>query len=153
MTGRIILALMVVGTLANCSRVAESRLNPFNWFGRSERTQVVVASNPNADPRKLVAQIITLRVEKVPGGAIVRATGLPTRQGYYDGELLPVVAENAPEGVLSYEFRISPPLEQTRVSTQQSREVVVALFVSEQSLAGVRQIRVSAASNALVVRR
>lgn len=152
MTGRIILALMVVVTVASCSRVAESRLNPFNWFGRSERA-TVLTTNPNADPRRLVPQIITLRVEQVPGGAIIRATGLPPRQGYYDGALLPVGREVAVNGVLSYEFRASAPLTQTRTSTQQSREVIVGRFVSDQTLNGVRQIRVSAAGNALVVRR
>ena len=144
------MAVMLVATIAGCARVTESRLNPFNWFGRSENAEVVVATDPNQDPRGLVAQIVTLRVEKVPGGAIIRATGLPPNQGYYDGDLLFVSAEN---GVRNYEFRASPPRTQTRVSTQQSREVVVGLFVSEQSLSGVRQIRVSGASNALVVRR
>lgn len=149
MTGRIILALLVVATLAGCARVAESRFNPLNWFGRSERAQVVTA-DPNADPRPLVAQIITLRVEQVPGGAIMRATGLPPIQGYYDGALLPLGRE---DGVLNYEFRASAPPTQTRVSTQRSREVVVGVFVSDQTLSGVRQIRVSAAANALAVRR
>ena len=149
MTGRIILALLVVATLAGCARVAESRFNPLNWFGRSERAQVVTA-DPNADPRPLVQQIVTLRVEKAPGGAIIRATGLPPIQGYYDGVLLPLGSE---DGVLSYEFRASAPPVPTRVSTQQSREVVIGLFVSDQTLAGVREIRVSGASNALAVRR
>lgn len=152
MTGRIILTLMLVATVAACARVQESRLNPFNWFGRSERSNVVVTAE-NADPRRLVAQVITLWVEPVPGGAIIRATGLPQRQGYYDGALLPVRGAAPEPGVLSYEFRISAPLEQTRISTQRSREVVVGRFVSDQTLEGIRQIRVSAATNALAVRR
>lgn len=152
MTSRIILALMVVFTIASCSRVAESRFNPFNWFGRSEKTEVVT-TNAYADPRPLVAQVVSLRVEQVPGGAIIHSAGLPTRQGYYDGVLLPVGPEGAVNGVLSYQFRASAPLNQTRVSTQPSREIIVGRFVSEQTLAGVREIRVSAAVNALVVRR
>lgn len=150
--GRIILALLVVGTVAGCARLSESRLNPFNWFGRAEKTTVVTTA-PNADPRPLVPQVIELRVEPVPGGAIVRATGLPSRQGYYDGALLPVGREVAANGVLNYEFRASAPPDPTRVSTQQSREIVVGRFVSAQALEGVRQIRVSAAANALIVRR
>ena len=153
MTGRFIIALMLVATIAGCARVSESRLNPFNWFGRSEKAEVSVNTGENVDPRGLVSQVIALRVEQVPGGAIIRATGLPTRQGYYDGVLLPVGREAANEGVLSYEFRASAPYQQTRVSTQQSREIIVGRFVSEQTLDGVRQIRVSGASNALVVRR
>jgi len=142
----------VVITVAGCSRVAESRFNPFNWFGRSEKAEVVT-SNPNADPRPLVAQVVSLRVEQVPGGAIIHSTGLPPRQGFYDGVLLPVGREGAVNGVLNYQFRASAPLDQTRVSTQPSREIIVGRFVSEQTLDGVREIRVSAATNALVVRR
>lgn len=152
MTGKFILALVVVAALANCGRVSESRLNPFNWFGRSEKAEILTGA-PNADPRQLVPQIINLRVEAVPGGAIIRATGLPSRQGYYDGALLPVGGEYAQNGVLNYEFRASAPLDQTRSSTQQSREIIVGRFVSDQALIDVRQIRVSAAGNALIVRR
>ena len=154
MSGRTILALVIVAMVsASCATVRDSRLNPFNWFGRSERATAVV-TDPRADPRRLVANVIELRVEQVPGGAIVRATGLPPRQGYYDGTLFPVGRERPGEdGVLNYEFRISAPLEPTRVSTQRSREVIVGRFVSDQTLAGVRAIRVSAAGNALIVRR
>jgi len=143
------MAVVLIATVAGCARVSESRLNPLNWFGRSEKAEVVVA-DPNADPRGLISQIVSLRVEQVPGGAIIRATGLPTKQGYFEGDLLFVSNE---KGVLNYEFRANAPYGQTRVGTQQSREVVVGLFVSEQRLSGVRQIRVSGATNALVVRR
>ncbi|KMW56926.1 hypothetical protein AIOL_001884 [Candidatus Rhodobacter oscarellae] len=147
-----ILALCVAGIVAGCSRISESRLNPFNWFGRSQEAEVVTTA-PDADPRPLVRQIVSLRVEQVPGGAIVRATGLPEQQGYFDGALIPVGREVAENGALNYEFRVNPPFEQTRVSTPRSREVIVGRFVSDQTLAGAQQIRVSAAENALVVRR
>ncbi|MDJ0827748.1 MAG: hypothetical protein QNJ16_19855 [Rhodobacter sp.] len=150
--GRLIVALMLVTTVAACSRVAESRFNPFNWFGRSEQA-TVVATNPNADPRPLIAQITSLQVEQVPSGAIIRATGLPNRQGFFDGDLVPLNAEAPQDGVLSYQFRISAPFVRTRVGTPQSREVLVGRFVSEQTLQGVRQIRVSGSANALAVRR
>ncbi|MDJ0628839.1 MAG: hypothetical protein QNJ44_11315 [Rhodobacter sp.] len=152
MFGRLIWALVLVATVAGCSRVAESRFNPFNWFGRSEQA-TAVTTNPNADPRPLIGQVIALRVEQVPGGAIVRATGLPNRQGYFDGALVPLNRELPQDGVLSYQFRISAPFQPTRVGTPQSREVLVGRFVSEQTLQGVRQIRVSGAANALAVRR
>ncbi len=152
MTGRLILTLVVVATIAGCARVSESRFNPVNWFGRSERAEVVTAA-PNADPRRLIGQVLTLRVEQVPSGAIIRATGLPNRQGYFDGDLVPVGREVPQNGVLSYEFRISSPTTQTRVGTQTSREVIVGRFVSDQTLEGVTTIRVSSATNALAVRR
>lgn len=151
MTGKLLITLVVLATVVGCARVKDSRLNPFNWFGRSERVATVaVVPGTGTLQLNLVSQITELRVEQAPGGAIIRATGLPPRQGYYDGELVLV---NAEDGVLSYQFAISPPPGQTRVSTQRSREVVIAQFVSSQRLEGVRQIRVSAAANALAVRR
>jgi hypothetical protein len=45
--------------------------------------------------------------------------------------------------VLAYEFRISTPVFTRSVSTQQSREVVVAHFISDRGLDGVRRITVS----------
>ncbi len=151
MTGKLLITLVVLATLAGCATVSESRFNPFNWFGRSERVRTVAVDPGTGVPQfNLVAQITQLRVEKAPGGAIVRATGLPPRQGYWDGELVLLGAE---DGVLSYQFAIKPPPGQTRVSTPQSREVVIGMFLSNQNLEGVRQIRVSAAQNALAVRR
>jgi len=153
MTRRIILALAGVAALAGCATVKESRLNPLNWFGKSESAEVVTTTQASSDPRPLVAQVVTLRAEPVPGGAIIRATGLPQIQGYYDGALVPVNGGVPVNGVLNYEFRASSPEDQTRSGPERSREVIVGVFVSEQSLNGVNQIRVSGASNALVVRR
>ena len=115
-TGLLILALV----LAGCGRMRESRLNPFNWFGRSQET-TVVATDPivpgrPGDPRILVAQVTEMEVARHPGGAIVRATGLPPTQGWWDAAL---VAENNGEpvdGVLTYRFVVDQPLKQTRVS-------------------------------------
>lgn len=153
MTRRIIIAITLLVTLAGCAGVAESRLNPFNWFGRSSAVETVTVPGVLPDGRRLVAQVTTMKIEKVPGGAILRATGLPPRQGHYDGELVPVNTDPPRAGVMTFQFRLKPPFEQTRVSTVRSREVVVARFLSEQTLAGVRQIRVVAAANALAVRR
>jgi hypothetical protein len=90
-------------------------------------------------------------VDPHPSGAIIRVTGLPPRQGWYDGVLLRVPAGEA--GVLSYQLRAYPPLYQTLVSTPRSREIVVATFVSTDKLVGIREIRVSGQLNALSSRR
>ncbi|MEL7115247.1 MAG: hypothetical protein AAGP08_06570 [Pseudomonadota bacterium] len=152
MPTRLICALLALTMIAGCGRVAESRLNPFNWFGGSEATQTVTTT-ASQQRQNLIVQVTSLRVEQVPGGAIIRATGLPQRQGYFDGRLEPVGREVAAEGVLNYEFLIESPLDQTLVGPETSREVIVGRFVSEQALAGVRQIRVSGRANALSVRR
>ena len=146
-TGLLILALV----LAGCGRMRESRLNPFNWFGRSQET-TVVATDPivpgrPGDPRILVAQVTEMEVARHPGGAIVRATGLPPTQGWWDAAL---VAENNGEpvdGVLTYRFVVDQPLKQTRVSTPQSREVTAAAYLSDVKLADISQIVVLGAEN------
>lgn len=146
-------ALSVVLFVSACGAVRTSRLNPFNWFGQSQPEQTVAAvqPGPEADQRPLVEQVLSMSVEPMPGGAIVRATGLPPTQGWWDGELVArPVDEN---GTLIYDFRLVPPLEQTAVSTQRSREVTVAAQLSNRKLEAIRQIVVQGALNARSSRR
>ena len=144
-------ALSVVLLVTACGTVRESRLNPFNWFGRSTETaQPLLALSEKVDRRPLVEQVVSMNIEAMPGGAIVRATGLPPTQGFWSGEL---VADPVDNGTLTLRFVIVPPAETTRVSTQQSREVVVAIFLSTQKLVGIRQITVVGARNARTSRR
>jgi hypothetical protein len=153
MGGRIVGGLVAVALLSGCG----SNLNPFNWFGQGEQVQMVDAEGlpVPVDARGLMAEVVSLEIERAPGGAIVRATGLPPTQGWWDGGLVPVDRDERPDedGVLAYEFRVFAPAAQTRISTPQSREVVVGRFVSNQTLQGVRQIRVIAQGNARAARR
>jgi hypothetical protein len=152
-SGLLILALV----LAGCGRLAESRINPFNWFGRSQASTVVVdeptvPGRPD-DPRILVAQVTNMEVARHAGGAIVRATGLPPTQGWWDAAL---VAENGGvpvDGVLTYRFVVDQPREATRVSTPQSREVTAAAYLSDIKLQGISQIVVLGAENSQSSRR
>ena len=107
----------------------------------------------DADRRLVVDRVTALRVEKTTSGAIVHATGLPPRLGYWDAEL---VAENdgtPVNGVVTYVFRIATPRWNTSTSTPYARTVEVAAFLSNAKLAGVRQIRVEGMNNALTTRR
>jgi hypothetical protein len=141
------IALTGTVMLAGCS----SNLNPFNWFGGGEEVVMEGTSVVVLDPRPLVQQVTRLEVDTHPAGAIVRATGLPPRQGYYDAELIRVL--DHPPGVLTFQLRAFAPHYQTQVSTQQSRELVVATFVGHDLLDGIREIRVSSATNTLSARR
>ena len=153
--------VMVLLAVASCGRLSESRINPVNWFGGSAEEEVEAATvaapeGPalvDAEGRRLVNEIVTLRVERTPAGAIVKATGLPSRQAYYDAELIPLADGRPIDGVLEYRFRISPPAAATPAGPPRSREIIVARFVSEQDLRGVQTIRVRGATNALVSRR
>jgi len=143
------IAVILLGTLVltGCA----TKLNPFNWF-KQDSTQETLAELPDPavinDSRQLVQQVVSMSVEKTPGGAIIRATGLPPTQGYWDAELIAENDGKPVNGVLSYQFRIEEPIDFQRVSTPQSREVVVAVFVPNIRLQNVRQIRVIGAKNA-----
>ncbi len=148
------IAAILLGTLVltGCA----TKLNPFNWFKRgSTEETLTVLPDPTVinDNRALVQQVVSLSVEKTPGGAIIRATGLPPTQGYWDAELIAENGEKPVKGVLTYQFRIEQPIDFQRVSTPQSREVVVAHFASNIKLQGVNQIRVVGAKNARSTRR
>ncbi|MFE3837469.1 hypothetical protein [Pseudogemmobacter sonorensis] len=149
---RALAALSLLALVAACGSVRESRLNPFNWFGRSEpRAERVVLPEKPADPRSLVSTVLSMEVDRLSSGAIVRATGLPPSQGYWDAEL---VAQPVTEsGTLVLEFRIFPPVAPQPQGTQVSREVVVATHLSNIRLRDVREIVVQGAENARAVRR
>jgi hypothetical protein len=146
---RLITALLLVSFVAACG---QSRLNPFNWFGRDRETRNAITVEIS-DPRGLVGEVIKLKVDRLPGGAIINAFGLPPTQGYWQAELVPLNDELPDKGVLSYEFRLLPPPTVTPAGTKISREVVIARFVSDQKLLGVRRIRVIAEANSRTVRR
>jgi hypothetical protein len=145
MTRRLPLLILCLFTLTACATVSQSRLNPFNWFKRSEAgAGVQVAAKPT-DPRPLVQSVLDMKVEPYPGGAIVRATGLPPTQGWYKADLVALpVDEN---GVLVLEFRVTPPPAQTGAVNQQSREIVVAYSVPDVRLEKITKIVVQGETN------
>jgi hypothetical protein len=143
-----VIAILVLSTLlAGCGGFRDSRLNPLNWF-RPARQAVVtdLAARPQ-DPRALVAEVTGLKVEPHATGAIVRATGLPPTQGYWEAELVALPLDD--QGRLVFEFRIFPPLYPQPEGTPWSRQIVVATSLSTRKLEGVRVIVVQGASNAL----
>ena len=147
-----IIAVLVVATgLGGCARIAQSRLNPLNWFGQSTPTVVTTLYLPPDEPRALIAQVTEVKVEAYPGGAIVRATGLPPTEGYWDAELVPQPVDD--QGRMVFEFRIFPPVGAAATGTVYSRQINVAAAVSAIRLQQVRSIVVQGANNALSSRR
>ena len=55
--------------------------------------------------------------------------------------------------MLVYDFRVFPPLEATAVNRPQSREITVAISISDIKLQAVTQIVVQGANNARSSRR
>lgn len=154
MVRRLLLGSLVLLAVASCGRLAESRLNPFNWFGRDREAEGLtpVTVETRRDTRPLVELVVSVRMDRAPGGAILHAVGLPPVQGYWDSELV-LDAGRSSASRLIYQFRIRPPLRPVRVSTPRSREVTAALFLSEQTLAGIGEVQVLGAGNARAVGR
>jgi len=154
-SGRPLLAaLVVVLTLGACGVIRESRFNPFNWFGRSERAEPVAPDAVQVvpgDAREQVATVTALVIEQVTGGAIVRATGLAPRQGFWQAELVPRPLDE--NGGLVLDFLVFPPPGATDVSTTQSREIAVAYFLSNFKLNEIGTITVQGKSGARSARR
>jgi hypothetical protein len=152
-----LIAALLIGTItvSGCSRIRSSKLNPFNWFGRAkvEQTVVVDANGIPQDPRPLVQQVTALEVARQPGGAIIRASGLPPTQGWWEADLLPENDGVAENGVLTYRFVVKQPLEATRSSTPQSRELTAAVYLSDIRLQDVSKIVVQGATNSLSTSR
>lgn len=137
--------------VAGCGKLGQSKLNPFNWFKKSQPRETIVLPKEGSDPRDLVQTVLSMNVEPIPGGAIVRARGLPPTQGWWDAELVPLDLDD--KGVLVYEFRLLPPVGKADVNTQQSREIDVAIYISDVKLESVREIVVQGATNARSARR
>ncbi len=152
-TKYITLSVMALA-LTGCG-IGDSGLNPFRWLSQEEPVERLseVDIAPLIEDRPLVQSVDALVSERLPGGIIIRATGLPPSQGWFDAQLVREGAAAAGTGVIVYSFRARPPEEQTRVSTQQSRELVAGAYLSDIELAGITSIRVLSASNARTVGR
>lgn len=148
---RPLLIVLLCLTLAGCGGFGDSRLNPFNWFQSSEPRETIVLPDEVADPRPLVDAVLTMTVEPIPGGAIVRATGQTPTQGWWAAELVPLPLDE--NGVLVYEFRLVPPITATSVNAPRSRQIEVAIYISDFKLDAVREIVVQGAGNARSARR
>lgn len=152
-------ALAFVTTLSGCG-FSESRINPMNWWSSDKPAATLEPDlGWNKDPddnRAMIAQISRVDLKKVHGGVVVSAAGLPPTQGWWDAELRAVDDGAAVDGVLSYEFVVAQPVagspERSRVSTEASREVTAATFVSVYKLDGVSQITILGANGNRTVR-
>lgn len=157
------IALLLISTLAlgGCGTVR-------NWFGGGREVQSAEPGNPlipasnsmmslgasrDVYRGNAVGQIVSLNVERIPGGAIVRVEGLADRQGPYRVRMVPANIADAPQnGVLAYTLAAEMP-RRSPVGSAPSRKIVAAHFVSDDALAGTREIRVSGARNTLSSRR
>jgi hypothetical protein len=134
--------------VSGCSGFRDAKINPLNWFAKAQAdAQPVLVLDAPADNRLLVDQVLTLKVEQMATGAIVRATGLPPTQGWWDAQLVALPTEEP--GILVLEFRVFPPVGQAQIVNQTSREITAAYAITAFKLEAVTKIIVQGASNAL----
>ncbi|MGB3243647.1 MAG: hypothetical protein WBB25_03895 [Sulfitobacter sp.] len=171
---RLLASLLVVTLFLSACGFRDSRINPLNWFGRGQSVPIAEQTQQNTNPLiprkgglftrdrsadadyagRPFEQVTGLVVERVPGGAIIRATGLAARQGIYDVRLTPANEDELPvDGVLTYRLEGIRAAQPTPVGAVATREVVAARKVTDQALSGVGQIRVEGQQNAQVARR
>lgn len=165
-----LLCFLAILTLSACGTVRDSRLNPFNWFGGSREVVQTQADDARArnpliptrvgltQRRRIARETYTgspvdtvtgLVVERIPGGAIIRATGQSRFIDVYDVQLTPADEDEvAVDGVLEYRLEARVPQRPTAGGTERQRTVAAARTVTDQQLRDIRRIRVSAQQNA-----
>lgn len=174
MSRSIAASLILVLTLSGCGTVRDSRLNPANWFGGSRSGPVQGTESAEVNPlipqerqglfaRARAEQAIyrgqpvdvikDLQIERVPGGAIVRAVGVSDYQNTYDVQLTPSSEDGAENGVLEFRLEAIVPERPIRGGSERQREVIAAVSLTDQQLEGVRQIRVAGIQNARISSR
>ena len=148
-------ALSAVLVLSACGGFSGSSFNPFNWFDREDEevTSLVPPGGAIIDNRVAVSQVSDMALERRPGGAVLRATGIPATQGWWDAELRPENDGEAVDGVLLFTFVVAEPRQATPQGTPQSRELTAAVYLSDIKLSQAREIRVQGAQNARSIRR
>ena len=170
---RLLTTSLLVATMTLTARgaVRDSRINPFNWFGNSRAEQIERA--PQAEVNPLIPesdriglfqsrrnqedvylgtpidQVSGLFVERVPGGAIVRVTGIAAVDGVYDVRLIAPNDEAEPDenGVLTLQLAAVKPERATRATSQRARTVTVASRLTDRQLSEIRAIRVEGQRN------
>lgn len=154
--------------LAGCGGgLANSWVNPGNWFGNSS-SQAIDASgtvNPlipkkNAFKRAApqyagtaVEQIKALRIERKPGGAIIHVVGVADAIGYYDVRMRSDYENGPVKGVLSFTLTAERSGNMIRGGSEAARQIIAARLISDQELEGVRTIVVKGARNQRSTRR
>jgi hypothetical protein len=157
---RATLPLLICVALATtgCSRLSESRLNPFSWFdnGTAPRTAkgtLVPLVNPGdlarvVDGRRLVDRLDAVELSRTSTGAILRATGTTAGIGQFNAQLVPVSQGN---GTLVFAMRAEVP--STVAQTGQTQRITVAREIPSAQLAGIRTITVQSAVGSSSIRR
>lgn len=160
--GGLVLAL----GLAGCGYVRDSAINPANWFGRGQVTEVeaegtrnpllprlsAFSRRPEVYPGDAIGQVTAMGIDRLPGGAVVRVTGISDRQGPYEARVVKDEDASTPD-TLVYTFEVVTPRRAPATGSVASRTVTAAVYLDLDALEGVRRITVRGARNEASSRR
>jgi len=131
-----------------------SSAGSFGLFKRRNAEPLSVVQKAAIEYGSLIPTVVDVKIEQVKSGAIIRARGAASRQGYYDVKLFaPNGFRPDEDGVLALEFRAKQPEFWTTASTERAREIVVGRYISRQKLAKTRSIVVTGAQNQVTIGR
>lgn len=158
MGNRLIAALAVLVLVTGCARVSESRFNPFNWFGSSEAADTLIPDGAEwgdeADTSVEIPDVTAMRVDRMPGGAIVTADGVTLTQGFWDAALVEVTdSVDVDDATIVLDFRVQRPFRRHPEGAVPTRTVSAGIFLSDGDLRGVSRIVVRGATTQRVARR
>ena len=148
MLRKLTILVVIAVSLAGCSRVSSSKLNPLNWFDRAPETtnEAAVQRKPLVpaqtevmivDARVLIETLSSASLDPSASGAILRATGVAASQGFFNAELVLVDVTN---GVLTYDFRIERPTGYEAIGPTASRQITVATLIDAAVLRGIKAV-------------
>lgn len=142
---RALILITVLGlTLVACGK---TDLNPLHWLSKARKGTVVDTYQPPVDPRGLIDTVVSLQIEPIRTGVLVRATGRPQAEGFWDAALVPL--PNDGSGHLVFEFRVFPPTVATKAGTPATRQITAGASVTHFDLTGITSIEVKGARNAM----
>jgi hypothetical protein len=174
---RLLMTTLMISTLTlSACGFRDSRANPANWFGNSRSQPVDIDQNVDTNPLipqnesaglfssfsdqtdlytgTPIDQVTELVIERVPGGAVVRATGVSDYDGPFGVRLTPTSDVSDPtDGIMSYTFEAERPRDAGRTTSTRVRTVTAAVRLTDKQLARIKTIRVDAARNAQTTAR
>ena len=155
-TKNLIAAVAALTVLSGCAQISESRFNPLNWFGGSSEEATTLAGDISKyqgppDTSVQIAELVSMKVDRMPGGAIITAEGVAPIQGFWEPKL--VVADSEDPGTITLDFRIQRPFRQHPAGAVPTRTVSAGAFLSDAKLRNVNRIIVRGASTQRVSSR